>query len=154
MAGKQLWKVDHQYLIRAPPERVFRAFTDPKVLVTWLCDTAKLEARPGGPFSLGWTNGPTHTGQVLEHVPGRRLVLEWSWPGVALTGTRLAMAVEPTEGGSLFRISHEGFPRLAKWGELYAGAEWGWTYFAMNLKSVLEAGRDLRSPRDGWLSGR
>lgn len=141
--------MDHQYLIHAPPSRVFQACTDPRLLVTWLCDTAEIEPRPGGRYSLGWTNGPTHVGRVLELVPGQKLVLEWSWPGVELTGTRFGLAVEATEGGSLLQITHEGFPRLVRWGELYAGAEWGWTYFAMNLKSVLEAGRDLRSPRDG-----
>lgn len=41
------------------------------------------------------------------------------------------------------------FPREEKWTAPYGGAEWGWAYFAINLKSVPETGQDLRSERDG-----
>lgn len=145
-AGRTL---SHQYLIRATPETTFDALTNPKMLVRWLADRAELTPRKGGTYLLGWTGGPTHTGKVLEFEPGRRVALAWSWPGVSLRGTVFRLSVEPKERGSLFTIEHSGFPKLAKWTELYAGAEWGWTYFAMNLKSVLETGHDLRSTLDG-----
>jgi uncharacterized protein YndB with AHSA1/START domain len=141
--------VDHQYLIRTTPERLFEALTSPEWLVKWLSDTAELTPKKGTRYSLGWTNGPTHRGTVLDVVPGRSLALSWEWPGVELQGTTFHLESEPAEGGALFKIRHTGFPREEKWADLYGGAEWGWTYFAMNLKSVLETGRDLRTPRDG-----
>jgi hypothetical protein len=48
----------------------------------------------------------------------------------------------------VLKFTHSGIPRDEKWVELYGGAIRGWTYFGMNLKSVLEHGHDLRSDND------
>jgi uncharacterized protein YndB with AHSA1/START domain len=141
--------VSHQYFVRASPTTVFRAITDPKLLVTWLSDRAELALRRGGRYVLGWTDGPTHTGTVLRLVPGKSITLSWEWEGVGVHGTRFKLSVESKDDGSLLKVEHSGFPRDGKWVDLYAGAEWGWTYFAMNLKAVLEGGHDLRSKYDG-----
>jgi uncharacterized protein YndB with AHSA1/START domain len=141
--------VDHQYLIRASRRAVFRAITDPQWLTRWLCDHAELSPRKGGSYFLGWKDGPTHSGKVVDFRPGRRVALAWSWPGVKLSGTVLSLSLATAGKGTLLRITHTGFPRQEKWTDLYGGAEWGWTYFAMNLKSVLENGHDLRSNGDG-----
>jgi uncharacterized protein YndB with AHSA1/START domain len=149
MAEENSRTLDHQYFIRAPPANVFRALTDPEWLVKWLADRAELDPRKGGRYSLGWTGGPTHSGTIVEFEPGRSIALAWDWPGVDLHGTVFALAVEPQDDGTLLRVQHRGFPRLEAWTDLYGGAEWGWTYFAMNLKSVLEHGHDLRAKQDG-----
>jgi uncharacterized protein YndB with AHSA1/START domain len=141
--------VNHQYLIRAPPEKVFRAFTDPEWLVKWFADQATLEPRKGGQYSFGWTNGPKHTGTVVEFEPNKTLSITWDWDGVELHGTIYTLSVKPAEGGTEFGVDHSGFPRTEQWADLYGGAEWGWTYFAMNLKSVMETGHDLRAKLDG-----
>jgi uncharacterized protein YndB with AHSA1/START domain len=141
--------ISHQYYIRCRPEEVFRAITDSESIVKWLCDRAQISLRNGGPYSLGWKDGPTHTGTVLDLVPGKSITLSWAWPGVDLTGTKFTLAVEEKGEGSLLTVEHSGFPRSERWTDLYGGAEWGWTYFAMNLKSVLEHGHDLRSAPDG-----
>jgi hypothetical protein len=68
---------------------------------------------------------------------------------VELDGTILSLSVRAKFGGTLLQIEHTGFPKAERWTDLYGGAEWGWTYFAMNLKSLLENGHDLRSRHDG-----
>jgi uncharacterized protein YndB with AHSA1/START domain len=141
--------VDHQYFIRAEPAAVFRALTEPAWLTRWLCDSADISPRTGGSYRLAWKGGPTHTGAIVDFVPGTRIALAWNWPDTNLEGTVFSLVVEPKEGGALLRIVHAGFPRREEWVDLYGGAEWGWTYFAMNLKSVLEHGHDLRSESDG-----
>jgi uncharacterized protein YndB with AHSA1/START domain len=149
MPGKATREVSHQYFIRRPRNEVFRAISDPKWLTRWLCDRAELTPRTGGSYSLGWTDGPTHTGTIEEFRPGRRVALVWSWPGVKLRGTIFSLSVKAATGGTILEVVHTGFPKSARWTELYGGAEWGWTYFAVNLKSVLETGYDLRSRLDG-----
>ncbi|MGI0129452.1 MAG: SRPBCC family protein [Thermoplasmata archaeon] len=141
--------VSHQYFIRASPQRTFDAIANPAMLVKWLADQAQLSPQRGGDYLLGWTDGPTHTGKVLEFEPGKRIAFAWGWPGVSLRETVFRLSVEPKDDGSLLLVEHEGFPKLERWTDLYGGAEWGWTYFAMNLKSVLEHGHDLRSEFDG-----
>jgi uncharacterized protein YndB with AHSA1/START domain len=149
MPSKDARALDHQYFIRASPANVFRAITEPAWITRWLCDRAELTPKTGGTYSFGWTNGPTHTGKVTEFVAGEKIAFAWEWPGVALKGTVFSLAVEPEGDGAVLRVGHTGFPRDEEWTDLYGGAEWGWTYFALNLKSVLETGHDLRSPQDG-----
>lgn len=141
--------MSHQYYIEAASQKVFDALTTPEVLVKWLANHAELTPRTGGRYVLRWTDGPTHTGEILEFESGKSIALAWEWPGVSLKGTVLRFSITPKGPGALLTIGHSGFPKAEEWTELYVGAEWGWTYFAMNLKSVLETGRDLRSEFDG-----
>jgi uncharacterized protein YndB with AHSA1/START domain len=141
--------LSHQYYIRAKPEAVFRAISEPDWLTRWLCDRAEIAPKRGGEYLMAWNGGPTHTGTLTDFRPGELIAFAWSWPGVSLQGTVFTLAVEPQGDGTLLKVDHTGFPRLEEWTDLYGGAEWGWTYFAMNLKALLETGRDLRSPADG-----
>lgn len=141
--------VDHQYFIRASSKETFRALTDPRMLERWLADQAEIVPRKGGAYRLSWNGGPTHRGTIVEFESGRCIAFSWEWPGVSLHGTVLRLSVEPRDDGSLLKVEHSGFPTAEKWTTLYGGAEWGWTYFAMNLKALLETGHDLRSPHDG-----
>ncbi len=141
--------VRHQYFSRAAPVRAFDAVTNPRMLVKWLSSRAEITPKKTGPYLLGWTGGPTHTARILEFEPGKSIGLTWAWPGVSLRGTVLRLSVAPEDDGSLLTVEHSGFARIGEWTDLYGGAEWGRTYFAMNLKSVHETGHDLRSGHDG-----
>ena len=118
-------------------------------MVRWLADRAELSARKVGRYSFGWNGGPTHSGAILDFVPGRSVTFSWEWEGVDLHGTEFRPTVKARKGGAMLTVDHSGFPAGPAWVDLYGGTEWGWTYFAMNLKSVLENGQDLRSKYDG-----
>jgi uncharacterized protein YndB with AHSA1/START domain len=71
-------------VLRAPPERVYRAFLDPDALAKWLPPngfTGKvhhMDARVGGTFRMSFTNfttGQTHAfgGEYLELSPHERI---------------------------------------------------------------------------------
>ncbi|HBH37409.1 MAG TPA: polyketide cyclase [Curvibacter sp.] len=72
-------------VLRAPPERVYRAFLDPAALVKWLPphgftgQVHEMDARVGGRYRMSFTNfgqGQSHAfgGEYLELVPGERIV--------------------------------------------------------------------------------
>jgi uncharacterized protein YndB with AHSA1/START domain len=135
--------------IRKPREQVFNGITDPKLLSKWFVDRAKLSAKKGGDYAYSWDGGPTHTGKVLEFRPGKRITLTWQWPGKERLGvTRLRLDVESRHGGTVLTFTHSGFRSSDAWREPYESAIRGWTYFMMNLKILLETGKDLRSPYD------
>lgn len=115
--------LNHQYYIHASPETVFDAITNPAVLVNWLSNRAELSLRKGGRYLLGWTDGPTPTGEITELEHGKSIALSWEWPGVSLKGTVLRFSTEPKEGGSILVVEHSGFPRTEEWTDLYGGAE-------------------------------
>jgi uncharacterized protein YndB with AHSA1/START domain len=71
-------------VLRATPDRVYRAFIDPEAMVKWLPPhgfTGKVhqaEARVGGSYKMSFknfTSGETHSfgGKYLEMVPNERL---------------------------------------------------------------------------------
>jgi uncharacterized protein YndB with AHSA1/START domain len=71
-------------VLRAPPERVYKAFLDADALAKWLspngftCKVHHLDARPGGSFKMSFTNfatGKSHSfgGEYLELTPHERI---------------------------------------------------------------------------------
>jgi uncharacterized protein YndB with AHSA1/START domain len=71
-------------VLRAPPERVYKAFTDAEALAKWLppygftCKVDHLEAKVGGTFRMSFTSfasGKSHFfgGEYLELTPHERL---------------------------------------------------------------------------------
>src|SRR6188768_2337511 len=71
-------------VLRAPPERIYRAFLDPDAMAKWLPPhgfTAKvqhMDARVGGSHRMSFTNfttGQSHAfgGEYLELVPNERI---------------------------------------------------------------------------------
>jgi uncharacterized protein YndB with AHSA1/START domain len=74
-----------------PPERVWRAWTDPQALKRWFgpggedpVSLAQLDVRVGGRFRIvfGGPDGKAHDvqGVYQEVVPNRKLVFTWTWP--------------------------------------------------------------------------
>jgi len=72
-------------VLRAPPERVYRAFLDADAMCKWLPPhgftgrVLSMDARVGGTYRMQFThfgNGQTHAfgGEYLELVPGERIV--------------------------------------------------------------------------------
>jgi len=124
--------------------------SEPKLVTRWLSNTADFSPRKGAQYSMRWKDRPPHRGEILEFVPGRKITFSWSWPGLErkLKLTRVRLSVRRKGRGTIFKIEHSGFPGGERWVDLYAGAVWGWTYFAMDLKSVLETGTDLRIPME------
>ncbi len=71
-------------VLRAPPERVYRAFLDPDALAKWLpphgftCKVHSFDARVGGSYKMSFRNfssGSSHSfgGEYLELVPDERI---------------------------------------------------------------------------------
>src|SRR5688572_15725916 len=100
----------------APPEKVYAAWGDPKMLPKffWPVGTGrvdKLEFRPGGELRMAHTTQPwTAIWSFIELVPGRKIVVRDVWPdgsGVSAVGT---MEFIPERGGTRVKVRHGPFP--------------------------------------------
>ena len=71
-------------VLRAPAERIYRAFLDPDAMVKWvpphgfIGKVHEMDARVGGGYRMSFTNfssgnGHSFGGEYLELVPGRRI---------------------------------------------------------------------------------
>jgi uncharacterized protein YndB with AHSA1/START domain len=98
MVGMSGLTVDRH--IPAPPERVWRALTDPAELATWFWPprfetVVELDAREGGALRIA--SGPAAmavTGTVTAVDPGHGLSTTWRWDGEDLE-TRVTIALTP-----------------------------------------------------------
>jgi len=106
--------------IAAPPERVFRAITDPEELPRWWgsADTYRThewtaDVRVGGKWTSrgrGADGKPFSVhGEFVEIDPPRKLVQTWvaEWDGN--NTTKITYRLEPIDGGTRVTVRHEGF---------------------------------------------
>lgn len=120
-------------VLRAPPERVYRAFLDADALVKWLPPhgfTAKmhhLEPSVGGTFRMSFTNfssGHSHTfgGEYLELLPHQRIRYTDTFDDPNLPGT-LTVTVEfkPVSCGTDLSVLQEGIPEVIPLEACYLG---------------------------------
>ncbi len=142
--------VKQRYFVNAAPEKVFRALTQPILLKKWFVSSASFSPRTGGNYTFNWGGETSQSGKVLTYVRDKSLIL--SWPqvqrGKPLGMTRATFKLKPKDKGTLLDVNHTGFKSGTLWNENYSSVCSGWAYFLMNLKSVLQYGRDLRSEKD------
>lgn len=109
-------------VLRAKPERVYRAFLDADAMVKWLPPhgfTAKVErmdARVGGTHRMSFTNfgsGTSHSfgGKYLELVPSERIRYTDSFDDPSLPGEMLTTVVfKQCSVGTELSVVQEGVP--------------------------------------------
>ena len=141
--------------IEVPPERVFRALTDPDELVQWWGspDTYQLtestmDLRVGGRWRTvgrGATGPFTVSGEFLEIDPPRRLVQSFRalWgEDVKREGTsRVTWEIEPVGDSCRLTVTHDQLREDAN-NQLYGG----WPMLLSGLKTLLETGEMLTTP--------
>jgi len=111
-------------VLRASPERVYRAFLDPNAMVKWLPPngfTAKvhdMDARVGGSYKMSFTNfttGKSHSfgGQYLELVPQERIRYNDKFDDPNLPGEMQAtVTFRKVSVGTEIHITQEGVPDI------------------------------------------
>lgn len=111
-------------VLEAPPEAVFRAWTDPARLATWFgpkthrAEVKLLEPRPNGAIRIAMT-GPegqrlrSLDGKFRELVPPRRLVISWILEdpntGQRTAESLLTVTFRAVPKGTELTLRHEGF---------------------------------------------
>ena len=99
--------VKQRYFVKAPPEKVFRAFTQPSVLRKWFVASARFSPRTGGNYTFNWGGEMSQSGKVLSYARDKSLSL--SWPqvqrGKPLGMTRATFRLKPKDKGTVDRKS-------------------------------------------------
>jgi uncharacterized protein YndB with AHSA1/START domain len=90
--------------IEAPPERVWRALSEPDLAAAWLAP-GEMSTEPGDRFTLD-DDGRKIDCEVLEAEPARRLRLGWR-EGDGGVASEVTISITPTpSGGAHLRVVH------------------------------------------------
>jgi uncharacterized protein YndB with AHSA1/START domain len=131
--------------IQADPAAVFRAFTASSALRDWLCDTARVDPRSGGPIYLWWNDG-YYTGGVFTNVlHDAELAFTWRGPEDP-AASHVKVALIPVAGGTTVEVTHAAPDADPAWVSAAEIAR-DWEHSLENLQSLLETGIDLRFAR-------
>jgi len=120
-----------------PPEKVWRALTQPQLIEEWLMknDFAPLV---GHRFSLRGDWGGVLDCEVLAVEPNRKLAYTWNFAhddaAYALQSV-VTFTLAPTPAGTRLRMEQSGFRPDQK--QAYGGAKVGWQNFFAKLDQVL-----------------
>ncbi len=109
-------------ILRAPTERVYRAFLDPDAMAKWSAPHGftgrvhEIDVRVGGGYKMSFTNfsnGETHAfgGTYVELVPNERIRYTDSFDDPNLPGTmQVTIALREVLSGTELTIAQEGLP--------------------------------------------
>ena len=111
-------------VLRAPAERVFRAFTNAEAMAKWLppegftCKVDHIDARTGGTFRMAFTNfstgnGHSFGGEYLEVVANKKLRYTDRFDDPGLPGEMITTVIfKPVSCGTDISIVQEGIPEM------------------------------------------
>ena len=120
-------------VLRAKPERVYRAFLDPDAMVKWLPPngfTAKvhqMEAKAGGVYKMSFTNfstGSSHSfgGKYLELKPNELLRYTDKFDNPGLPGEMITtITLKQVFCGTELNVTQEGIPSVIPAEACYTG---------------------------------
>ncbi len=129
------------------PEKVWRAWTDPKALGQWFrpnasfsVPVAEADVRVGGAFRVLMVNAQGEefdlNGVYREVVAGRRLVMTWGWRNQSEHESLVTVTFLPSHGGTQVELRHDRYRDF----ENEPTHEEGWNGALDKLEAHLQGG--------------
>lgn len=134
-------------VLRAPPERVYRAFIDPAAMCKWLPPNGftatihHMDAKVGGSFKMSFTNFTTQSGmsfggEYLELIPNEKLRYTDVFDDPNLPGMMtVTVLLKEVFCGTELNITQEGVPSVIPAEACYMG----WQESLSLLAKLVEA---------------
>jgi uncharacterized protein YndB with AHSA1/START domain len=134
-------------VLRAPPERVYRAFIDPAAMCKWLPPNGftatihHMDAKVGGSFKMSFTNFTTQSstsfgGEYLELIPNEKLCYTDVFDDPNLPGVMtVTILLKEVFCGTELNITQEGVPGVIPAEACYMG----WQESLSLLAKLVEA---------------
>jgi uncharacterized protein YndB with AHSA1/START domain len=120
-----------------PPEKLWRALTQPHLIEEWLMKN-DFDPQVGHRFNLRGDWGGVLDCEVLAVVPNKTLSYSWNYAhdDAALNlESVVTFTLTPTSAGTHLRMEQTGFRPDQK--QAFGGAKYGWQQFLAKLEQVL-----------------
>lgn len=139
--------IDLERLVDAPPDRVYRMWSDPDTLSQWLSYQVQGSLLPGARSVLVFPRERIEV-DVLEAEPYRHFKVRWLHETVPDLATEVTVTVAPRGWGSLVRLTDGPYdtdvPEIL---EEYARAIAIWASGLAQLRASVDYSIDLRRER-------
>ncbi len=135
-------KLVYQTFIRSTPKKTWDAITKPEFTRQYWAGIANVSDWKRG---SKWEHMPNAnevwiTGEVVENVPSKRLVVTWADPDDLKDKSRVTFEIKGIKDMVCLTVTHDKF----KDGSKMAGkVSWGWPRVLSSMKSFLETGKGL-----------
>ena len=137
-APGQTDSLSFEFDLRHPPEKVWRALTEPALLAEWLLPVAGLALETGTAFTFKTQPFPDWDGtvscRILESETHRKL--SYTWVVGEMLDTVVTFALTPTASGTRLSLVQSGFKPEQK--QNFGGARYGWNMMGGKLVELLE----------------
>lgn len=103
------WSYTNTFTFPAPPEQVFRAWTDPGELTRWFAEQAEVTLAPGGAYrfwgkhTVGCPTAAEARQSLIRIEPNRCLAFTWR---LYQTGSEVSVDLAPSEEGTALTLTH------------------------------------------------
>jgi uncharacterized protein YndB with AHSA1/START domain len=135
-ARSQTESISFEFDLKHPPQKVWRALTDPVLLTEWLLPVFDLELAPGKAFTFKTQAYPGWDGVVscrfVEIEAEKQLSYTWGVPGM---DTVVTFTLAPTASGTRLSLVQSGFRPEQK--QNWGGARYGWKMMGGKLVDLL-----------------
>lgn len=135
-APSQYEALAFEFDFRHPPEKVWRALTEPALLAEWLLPVIGLKLERGAEFTFktepvgGW-DGVVQC-RIADIEPHRKISYDWV---VGEMATVVTFTLTPTASGTRLSLVHSGFKPDQK--KNFGGARYGWKMMGEKLVDLL-----------------
>jgi uncharacterized protein YndB with AHSA1/START domain len=134
----QAESLSFEFDLHHPPEKVWRALTDPVLLAEWLLPVVDGKLEPGSAFTFKTHPYPGWDGcvncRVLEIEVHKKLSYAWVVGDMALD-TVVTFTLTPTASGTRLSLVQSGFKPEQK--QNFGGARYGWSMMGGKLVDLL-----------------
>lgn len=127
--------------LQHPPEKVWRALTEPELMAQWLLPVLgkKLTLQTGASFTLKTQPQPKWDGavrcRIVEVEPHRKLSYTWVAGTENEIDTVVSFTLTPSDSGTHLLIVQSGFKAHQK--QALGGARYGWRMMSERLEGVV-----------------
>lgn len=133
-------------VLRAPPEKVYRAFLEPGAMSKWIppygftCQVHHMDARVGGTFRMSFVNfstgnGHSFGGEYLELVPHQLIRYTDKFDDPNLPGViEVLVSLKPAVCGTELSVQQTGIPEVIPLEMCYLG----WQESLAQLATLVE----------------
>lgn len=130
----------HYLVIRATPDKVYRAITTQEGLANWW--TKETTAKPEVEFINIFMFGGEYRNEmkVTKLISNKRVEWECINAHEEWIGTRVSFDLEEKEGKTILRFSHAGWKEAT---DFFADCNYNWGIYMKSLKTLCETGKGM-----------